>query len=68
MLAATLYPEQPIETATMAMRGAYGQLRYREEPRTQTSPDIDRWFAQTIPNGADAVFCAGWANNRWSQR
>jgi len=52
----------------MAMRGAYGQLRYREEPRTQTSPDIDRWFAQTIPNGADAVFCAGWANNRWSQR
>jgi len=52
----------------MAMRGAYGQLRYRDEPTSQTSPDVDRWFAQTIPNRADAVFCAGWASNRWSQR
>ncbi|MGY4478815.1 hypothetical protein [Bradyrhizobium sp. USDA 3364] len=67
-LAATLYPRQAIEKATMAMRGAYGQLRYRDEPRTQTSPEVDQWFAQTIPDSADAVFCAGWANNRWSQR
>ncbi|UFX48500.1 GNAT family N-acetyltransferase [Bradyrhizobium sp. 41S5] len=67
-LAATLYPRQTIERGTMAMRGAYGQLRYRDEPTTQSSPDVDRWFAQTIPSGADAVFCAGWANNRWSQR
>ncbi|WP_143271580.1 hypothetical protein [Bradyrhizobium mercantei] len=67
-LAATLYPRQGIEKATMAMRGAYGQLRYRDEPRTQTSPEVARWFAQTIPDGADAVFCAGWASNRWLQR
>ncbi|MCC8968331.1 hypothetical protein H8A95_40085 [Bradyrhizobium sp. Pear76] len=67
-LAATLYPRQIIEKTTMAMRGAYGQLRYRDEPRTQTSPDVDRWFAQTIPDSADAVFCAGWAPNRWSRR
>ncbi|MGF6310086.1 hypothetical protein ABIB82_003289 [Bradyrhizobium sp. i1.8.4] len=67
-LAATLYPDQTIEKATMAMRGAYGQLRYRDEPRTQTSPDVDRWFARTIPNSADAVVCAGLASNRWSRR
>ncbi|WP_375780666.1 hypothetical protein ACE103_18950 [Bradyrhizobium sp. ma5] len=67
-LAATLYPRQAIEKATMAMRGAYGELRYRDEPRTQTSPDVDWWFAQTIPDSADAVFCAGWARNRWSRR
>ncbi|MGY4313381.1 hypothetical protein ACVWW1_002684 [Bradyrhizobium sp. JR3.5] len=52
----------------MAMRGAYGQLSYRDQPTTQTSPDVDRWFAQTIPNSAEAVFYAGWASNRWSQR
>ncbi|MDH2381542.1 hypothetical protein [Bradyrhizobium sp. CER78] len=67
-LAAILYPRQAIEKATMAMRGAYGQLRYRDEPTTQTSPDVDRWFAQTIPDSADAVFCAGWASNRWARR
>lgn len=67
-LAATLYPRQAIERTTMAMRGAYGELRYRDEPKTQTSPDVDRWFAQTIPDSADAVFCAGWARNRWSRR
>ena len=67
-LAATLYPRQAIEKATMAMRGAYGRLRYRHEPTTQTSPEVDRWFAQIIPDSADAVFCAGWANNRWSRR
>ncbi|WP_158231336.1 hypothetical protein [Bradyrhizobium sp. C9] len=67
-LAATLYPRQAVEKATMAMRGAYGRLRYRDEPTSQTSPDVDRWFAQTIPDGADAVFCAGWARNRWSRR
>jgi hypothetical protein len=67
-LAATLYPHQTIEKQTMAMRGAYGQLRYRDEPTTQTSPDVDRWFSQTIPDCADAVFCAGWAGNRWSRR
>ncbi|WP_461331919.1 hypothetical protein [Bradyrhizobium embrapense] len=50
------------------MRGAYGQLRYGAEPTTQTSPDVDRWFAQTIADRADAVFCAGWASNRWSRR
>ncbi|WP_298272780.1 hypothetical protein [uncultured Bradyrhizobium sp.] len=66
-LAAILYPRQVIETTTMAMRGAYGGLRYRDEPTTQTSPDVDRWFAQTIPYGADAVFCAGWASNRWAR-
>ena len=66
-LAAILYPRQFIETTTMAMRGAYGGLRYRDEPTTQTSPDVDRWFAQTIPYGADAVFCAGWASNRWAR-
>ncbi|MCC8983713.1 hypothetical protein [Bradyrhizobium acaciae] len=54
-----------IEKVTMAMRGAYGGLRYRDEPRTQTSPDVDRWFAETIPDGADAVFCAGRVSNRW---
>ena len=67
-LAAALYPRQALEKATMAMRGAYGRLRYRDQATTQTSPDVDRWFAQTIPNSAEAVFCAGWASNRWSQR
>ncbi|MES5482066.1 hypothetical protein QMZ05_04855 [Bradyrhizobium sp. INPA03-11B] len=67
-LAATLFPRQAIERATMAMRGAYGRLRYRDEPTTQTSPDVDRWFAQAIPNRSDAVFCAGWASNRWARR
>lgn len=66
-LAATLYPRQSIEKVTMAMRGAYGRLRYRDEPRTRTSPDVDRWFAETIPDGADAVFCTGRARNRWSR-
>ncbi|GKT28007.1 hypothetical protein ADUPG1_004831, partial [Aduncisulcus paluster] len=46
----------------MAMRGAYGQLRYRDEPTTQTSPDVDRWFSQTIPDCADAN-CLG---NDWT--
>lgn len=67
-LATILYPRQVIEPTAMAMRGAYGGLRYRDEPTTQTSPDVDRWFAQTIPDGADAVFCAGWASNRWARR
>ncbi|WP_316395838.1 hypothetical protein [Bradyrhizobium sp. 33ap4] len=66
-LAATLYPRQTVEKTTMVMRGAYGRLRYRDEPTTQTSPDVDRWFAQTIPNSADAVFRAGLASNRWSR-
>ena len=54
-LATTRYPRQAIERTMMAMRGAYGQLRYRDEPRTQTSPDVDRWFAPARATETSAI-------------
>lgn len=65
-IAELLFPGQEIRLETMVMPGAYSRQSYHIEPKVRLAPEINKWFAENLPDTGDAVLCVGWSKNRWS--
>jgi hypothetical protein len=64
--AALIFPDRPIEPASLIMRGVYTHMRYKAEPVSRGAPELNRWFASNLSDPADSVFCFGVCRNRWT--
>ena len=58
-IATTLYPEDTLETPSMIMPDAYAHLSERDRNYAKADQSIVQWFADALPNPANAFMCLG---------